>query len=118
MERTIDIVELISGHDLGFCGGLHVSRIVRRALHDIAGPHGHGLGALLAGESEAANCALALATDGGISDDEGGVDELSASSAATSVAASFFRRWISAPPCWIYGARTVSNGASCAWCIC
>ena len=44
--------------------------------------------ASLVGESEAANWALALATDGGISDDEGGVvDDLSASAATTSVAA-------------------------------
>jgi len=32
---------------------------------------------------------LALATDGGISDDDGGVDDLSASSAATSVVGAF-----------------------------
>src|SRR6202051_1539394 len=46
--------------------------------------------ASLVGESEAANSALALATDGGMSDDAGGgVDDLSASAAATSLARAF-----------------------------
>src|SRR3984885_9873442 len=44
VQRPIDIVELISRHDLSCRGRLRASRIVWWILQDIVGPHRHGLG--------------------------------------------------------------------------